>query len=155
MKQTSELAVQPRRNILTALGVWVVGLWSSTKVWASPPPPSNQDPELTMVIGRLCIDPDFRKKFFDATVSPDQAINNTEMVRRNDIRESLKKVREATKPSNATGPSVSKGSMTAEATATGTTATTTTGNTVGDACGAVYDALYKAGALMPCNPWPC
>ncbi len=142
--QRSEPAVQSRRNLLAALGVWVAALWTSTKSWASPPS-GGGDPELTMVVGRLCIDPAFRAKFF-GTADDTQAIDDTEMVKRKDIRESLVKIRKAQKTYKASNPGGDgKSSEKTEKTV----------NPVNEACGSVYDALATAQALIPCNPWPC
>ncbi len=143
MKQTSESAVQPRRNLLTALGVWVVGLWGSTKLWAGTKaePKCDKDFELALVVGRLCIDPNFRNTFFDPQVGDDMAIQNTNMVTRPEVKDSLKKVRAR--------------KARAGLHAMADTTTTTSTNPVQVATESVGVELYAAGALMPCNPWPC
>ncbi len=69
MKQTSEPGVQPRRNILGALWVWAIGLWSAPQLFAADDnkhkAASCEDKyQLTLLIGRLCIDSAFRDDFF-------------------------------------------------------------------------------------------
>lgn len=75
MNQESEPEVKPRRNLLTALSVWAVGLWGSSRLLAATAGGDNSqtaDPEpkrkheLTLLFGRLCLDPGFRYDFFDS-----------------------------------------------------------------------------------------
>lgn len=73
MKQESEPAVQPRRSLLTALWASLVGLWGSSRLLASTTaaqraptstPAAATKPELTLIIGALCIDGEFRRALF-------------------------------------------------------------------------------------------
>lgn len=132
MKQTSEPAVQPRRNVVTALVIWAAGLWSSTKLWAAEPK-CDADYELALLIGRLCIDSDFRNTFFGET-DPDIAIQKADVTREK-VKDSVRKI-------------LKKKQMSMQATATSP-------NPVQVATENVGKELWAAQALMPCNPWPC
>ena len=141
MKQTSEAAVQPRRNLLTALGVWAVGLWSSTKLWGQPKAEPNCDPEyeLGLFVGRLCIDTKFRNDFF-GEADTETAVKNTG-VARDVVKDSLRKIHNKKK---ATLKGVSQPATGAD-----------TPNSIQVAAETVGKELWAAQALIPCNPWPC
>lgn len=131
MKQTSEVAVRPRRNVLTALWVSIVGLWGATDLLAWSRPKAVKPPcdgELAMLVARLCMDDDFRTKYF-AAKSDDDAI---EYVKGKGM--SVDKTRDGVKKMRAAHHSP---------------------NPVSDACAEVYNQLKTAGISLPCPDWPC
>ena len=145
MKQTSEPAVQPRRNLLSALWVWAIGLLAAPKLLAADKacqsaqvtvPDYCKDVlkkyELTMIVGRLCLDKCFRDELFKSGTLDDAAISILQadgMLTRPDVAAHVDKVLRAhNSPTNK----------------------------VQDACTAVQDAITTAvRPAMPCNPWPC
>ncbi len=133
--QTSEVAVRPRRNVLTALWVSIAGLWGATSpVWGmSRPKPVKApgDGELAMLVARLCMDDDFRTKYFAAT-SDDDAIKYVKgkgmSVDKDKTKDAVTKMRAA--PHKSPNP-------------------------VDDACAKVYEQLSLAKISLPCPDWPC
>ena len=135
MKQTSEAAVQPRRNVLSALWVAIMGLWGATMpAWGMSRPKAVMAPsegELAMLVARLCMDTDFRTSYFGAK-SDDDAIEYAKgkgmSLGKDKTKEAVRKMRAA--PHKSPNP-------------------------VDDACAEVYKQLSNAAISLPCNPWPC
>ena len=136
MKQTSEPAVQPRRNLLSALWVWAVGLLAAPRLLASsqtnPQATTCEDKyELTLLVGRLCIDQDFRGEFFKSAdaAKAKALLKKGSMPASPGLEKKMEKILAAHK---------------------------SPGNPVEEACYSVESALTMARVpTFPCNPWPC
>ncbi len=140
MNHSSEAAVRPRRNLLTALWVWAVGLWGSSQLLAAADPKSGKsshhkavlkDYELTILIGRLCVDDAFRKEFFESKSLDKKAkdlLAKKKMITRADMPDKADKILKAHKSPQ---------------------------NPVEDACASVSSALLTALGRGSCPDWPC
>ncbi len=67
MDRPPETAVHPRRSLLKALWVSLVGLWTSSRLPATTVPEApkeSEKPEFKLFVGRLCLDKEFRSEFF-------------------------------------------------------------------------------------------
>ena len=148
MNQISEPAVQPRRNLLTALWVWAVGLWGSSNLLAattcaqnpSPAPQSCEDTlkqyAFTILVGRLCLDSTFRAEFFKSKAW-DKAVEDLlkkepRMLTKDDMVGADKWVDKMLKAHKSPD------------------------NPIQDACYSVDSAISTAlKTSVPCIPWPC
>jgi hypothetical protein len=143
LNQNSEPAVQPRRNLLTALWVSVAGLWGSSRLVASTIGAETshgaqtvtcedtlKDYELTLIVGRLCLDEGFRKAFFESRELDAKALellSKKKMLTRTDMIDSVDKILKAHKSPT---------------------------NPVKDAVDSLSAALVAAG-IHSCPDWPC
>ncbi len=142
--QTLEPAVQPRRNILSALWVWAIGLLAAPKLLAADKAcPSSQvivpdyckevmkKYELTILVGRLCLDKCFRDELFKSETLDDPAIKILQadgMLTRPDVAAHVDKILRARNSPNK----------------------------VQIACQTVQNEIVTAvKPSMPCPDWPC
>ena len=135
MNQISEVTVKPRRNLLTALWVSAISLWSAPKLLAagenSQQAVSCEDKyQMTLLIGRLCMDEAFRGEFFkDKELEKAKAVlKRHNMPSSPGLEKKVEKILAAHK---------------------------SPGNPVEEACYSVESALTMARVSgFPC-PWPC
>lgn len=97
---------QGRRRVLTAAWVWFLGLFGSSRLLAAPPDDwadKKKEFELTLLLGRLCLDAAFRNDLFKSKSLDKDALNvlyKDGMLTRSDLIEPIDKVLKASKSPN-------------------------------------------------------
>ena len=132
----SEATVKPRRRLLTALWVSAISLWGAPKLLAADETSQRAAPweerhQLTLLIGRLCIDENFRGEFFKSKEldKAKDVLKKHKMPSGPDLEKKIDRILKAHK---------------------------SPGNPVEEACYSVESALTMARLPgFPCNPWPC